>query len=238
MHLSEYWLAIVRRTTLEIYLTPAHTHMEKFSHWRTLPLTHLVGSATFTAMPRSTRINSRSPYSSPLRLCISCDDGIYLYEVLCDPNESSLSLNRVWYQQPVPLPRKRHPNRLAFEAALGVTGKMVSWLYCGRTWAHNRFTFATARVPDGKRNNDPAVVEWDAEPMETQYSLGVRDFDEARGLAVFGNAFGEVFLCDFSGTPSNQLEGCLKTPVKADLYCGEELLPTVLIYLQFDLYDH
>ena len=230
MHLSEYWLAVVRRKSLEIYLTPTHTRTEKFRHWRTLPLTHLVGSATFATESQPMTMLSRPPSPLPLELCISCDDGVYLYHIICDPSKPLLSFERVWYQKPTPIFHKRHSSRVAFEVRLGVTGKMVSWLCCGRSAVSNPFAFAIARVPNSDQTNNTAVVEWNTEPMATQYSLGVRDFDEARGLAVFGNAFGEVFICDFSGTRPDQLEGCLKNPIKADPYCNEELLSTVLIY--------
>ena len=86
------------------------------------------------------------------------------------------------------------------------------------------FTFATARITAGE---EKIVTEWRGEPMATQYAVGVKDFDEARGLAVFGNAFGELYLCDFSGTNPTQLKGFLYETIAPNLYGNEELLPTV-----------
>lgn len=66
--------------------------------------------------------------------------------------------------------------------------------------------------------------------MPVQYCLGVRDFDEAQGIAVFGNAFGELCLCDFSGSSAFHSEGLYSHPLRASSYGGEERLPTVSGY--------
>ncbi|KAK7684379.1 hypothetical protein QCA50_012326 [Cerrena zonata] len=57
-------------------------------------------------------------------------------------------------------------------------------------------------------------------------SLGVRDFDEARGIGVFGNAFGKLCIYDFSGSDPSHFQECYKRELHADSYMGEELLPT------------
>ena len=71
MCLSRNWLAVIRRTTLEIYLTPAYTK-SGFTRWRVLPFAHLVGSCTFSEPLDHTTL----PGTSVTRFCISCDDGI------------------------------------------------------------------------------------------------------------------------------------------------------------------
>ncbi|GJE98633.1 hypothetical protein PsYK624_148670 [Phanerochaete sordida] len=43
------------------------------------------------------------------------------------------------------------------------------------------------------------------------YFMPVYDYDEGRGLGVFANGYGELALCDFSGTPLQRLRRCFKT---------------------------
>ena len=76
-------------------------------------------------------------------------------------------------------------------------------------------SFETVYFPMTGSNGEREVPErgqtvvrfWDAE-MPALYAMSVRDQDESRGLVAFGNAFGELSLYDFSGSPANDLEGC------------------------------
>lgn len=53
--------------------------------------------------------------------------------------------------------------------------------------------------------NSSKIVEVFDESMPAQYFLGVHDFDEKRGVAIFGNAFGELALFDFSDACCNDM---------------------------------
>ena len=44
--------------------------------------------------------------------------------------------------------------------------------------------------------------------MPALYAMSVRDHDETRGLIVFGNAFGELAVYDFSGSDPDALAEC------------------------------
>lgn len=224
MHLCKNWLAVVRRQVLEIYLTPGYAGTGRFKHHQTLSLPHVVGSASFSQLFEPA---SPLPPSKSLRLCISCDDGISVYRVLCDPSQSLLSLDCLLHHKPTPLTRRRRSERFAFDATLGVTGGSASWLCSPNDCTNDLFTFVTVRVPSGEMDGESPLFEWSDKSMPVQYCLGVRDFDEARSLAVFGNAYGELCLCDFSGSKWTQLQGCYIYTIKADCYNNEELLPTV-----------
>ncbi|TCD69480.1 hypothetical protein EIP91_007606, partial [Steccherinum ochraceum] len=46
--------------------------------------------------------------------------------------------------------------------------------------------------------------------MPALYCRAVIDFDQTRGVAVFGNAFGELAVCDLSSSDPESLEACFK----------------------------
>lgn len=61
------------------------------------------------------------------------------------------------------------------------------------------------------------------------YCASVYDYDSMRGVAVFGNAFGELALCDF-GTSSSVFSAFLEAASKgscASASIGGDILPTV-----------
>ena len=60
------------------------------------------------------------------------------------------------------------------------------------------------------------------------YAMAVRDFDETRGLTVFGNAFGELALYDFSGSNHESISQCFAQIHFSDATNADrELLPLV-----------
>lgn len=230
MYLSTNWLAVVRRRILEIY---DNTH-GNFKPWRTMMLSHLVGSASF------------SPYTPlesstlSLRLGISCDDGVYVYNVSCDVQRSELSMNLIWQCKPTPTPQYPLRPRFAFDVSLGVTGNTVLWLSGSHGVRTDFFTFSMAMLPSDP-DDQPSIIDWFDESMPVQYFLGVRDFDEARGIAIFGNAFGELCLYDFSSSPPQDFEGCCRYMLTVFPHAGEEFLPMVrgtwlfMVYFLFDV---
>lgn len=228
MHLSEEWLAVVRREVLEIYLTPSHSVTGKFDLWKSLSLSRLIGAATF-----SMHINLEpfTPAFPSLRLCISCDDGIFVYKVLCNIEESLLSLDLLW--QHIPESKTQTPPKYfaSLCPSLGVTGGSVSWL-SGDVYARgDRFTFSMERVPSNYSSKRSQTFEWFDENMPIQSAIGVRDVDEARGLAVFGNAFGELCLYDFGTSSFSRFEDYYKHYLCPSPHIGDELLPTVCLLL-------
>lgn len=61
--------------------------------------------------------------------------------------------------------------------------------------------------------HSPKIIEVYDESLPAQYFLGVHDFDESRGIAVVGNAFGELAIFDFSNASGNDvrtLESCFE----------------------------
>ncbi|OBZ70873.1 hypothetical protein A0H81_09141 [Grifola frondosa] len=62
--------------------------------------------------------------------------------------------------------------------------------------------------------------------MPAQYFAGVRNYDAARGIVVFGSGFGELALYDLSGSEPFGLCGCFQ-PVVFPLLDGEDVVSTV-----------
>ena len=62
------------------------------------------------------------------------------------------------------------------------------------------------------------------------YALGVFDFDEARGILIAGNAFGELSIIDFSGSNPLGFLKCLQKPVIPSSCTGQELSMVGNIY--------
>ncbi|KAK7676988.1 hypothetical protein QCA50_020017 [Cerrena zonata] len=56
-------------------------------------------------------------------------------------------------------------------------------------------------------------------------SLGVYDYDDARGILVLGDAFGELAVVDFSGSDPHMISQCLAKPIQVIPHADEELLP-------------
>lgn len=219
MHPTDKWIAVVRRQVLEIYLTPSHGGTENPLLWRHLALPHLVGAAVFALHLD----HSSTPPLASLRLCINCDNGIHVYRVFCDIDLSLLSLEPIWHHNPEPNGPIRGKRLVTFSPSLGVTGECVSWLWGDGRAEDNVYTFAMKRIT----SESCRTFEWFDEDMPAQAGFGVRDVDEARGMMVFGNAFGELALYDFSGYSSEDFAGCHEHDLRASLHTGEDILPTV-----------
>lgn len=61
--------------------------------------------------------------------------------------------------------------------------------------------------------HSPKIIEVYDESMPAQYFLGVHNFDETRGSAIFRNAFGELAIFNFSNASGNNvriLESCFE----------------------------
>lgn len=222
---------MVRWEVLEIYTTPSHNKSGTFALQQSLTFSHLVGAAMFaTYIDR----NHPVPASTTLRLCINCPDGLLIYRVLCDVEKSLFSLDLIWQRQSTPEVWKPiEQYMLVFRPSLGVTGGFLSCLRGDVHDESDRFTFLMEKIPpstgsrDCERRRSRTFERFDANMMLVQSAIGVRDVDEARGLVVFGNVYGELCLYDFSNSPETDSEGCFKHDLHALSYSGEDLLPTV-----------
>ncbi|CAL1698387.1 unnamed protein product [Somion occarium] len=217
MHMEDDWIAVVRRQVVEVYiLSPDEGGDYRF--WRSVNLPHKVGSAAFSPTVRRGPSNPKSP----LRLCIACDDGMFVYQLDCNISAGSLSLVALWHYT---APRTDKYIFEACQVSFGVTDGTVSWLLSAPRSLEQPVTFATARIPVGDSHATPPTFDWYDDTMPGQYCMGVRDYDESRGIAVFGNAFGELALYDFSGSDASLFDGAFRELSFTPLEDGD-LLPT------------
>ncbi|CAL1697063.1 unnamed protein product [Somion occarium] len=204
-------IATITPKTLEIYLLN-HDEQSHYAFWRAVDLPRGVGSVSFFS----------EDSNSPLRFCLSGYPGIFLYQVNCDPLDDQLSLMLLWSY----CPEFASPRPLITFPSFGVTGQTLSWLSTPR---HNRYqycSFVAARLFHSDSEGLPPLFELDDPNLPAQYLFGVRDFDEARGVAVFGNGFGELVLYDFSHSDPYIIEK-LSLPVALLPYVPEEQLPVL-----------
>lgn len=210
MHMGIGWIAVVRRCVFEIYTL----HKGHSALWRRVELPHLVGSATF----------SRAEiYESSLRVCITTAWGLFVYGLECIVEEDLFTLNLLWQYDPPP---EDELNPIASRGTLGVTGNSVSWIHGDNYQPSRPVSVATIRVTD-RNMGKSTLSQWSDRDVPALYFLGVFDFDEARGVLVMGNAFGELSILDFSGSDPHHFTKCLVNRIEPTSYRTQELLPTV-----------
>ena len=209
------WIAVVRRKSIEIYaLRSGHSEL-----WKTLTLPHLVGSAIFSQVPLA-------GLSNYFRLCVTCQMGIFVFEVYCDVKQDILEMKQIWYYDP---PMTEGSCHMAARGMLGVTATSVSWLE-GDEFLDDDHTVKFCTTPLIGDLTKPDILEWYSDVGPALYALGVFDFDEARGILIAGNAFGELSIVDFSGSNPLSFFRCLQKPVIPSSCTGQELSMVGNIY--------
>lgn len=220
MHMTDEWIAVVRDRVLEVYIPNGPAYI----CWRALNLSHTVGSASLSPT------ESHDHQSASLRLCVTCTDGIFVYDVICDPKREVFSSNLIWHYYKSDT--RQHVPALSC-GMLGTTGGSVSWLHGSmRDWDFT-IRFATARLPAKIGSPQPAVVEWHDDEMPALYALGVYDYDEACGILVIGNAYGELSLYDFSTSDPRLFKSCSSTRLVPAPRTNEKVLSTVRVFVLF-----
>lgn len=214
MHMTEEWVVIVRRSVLEVYVDDGLRYRCR----KVLKLSHSVGFASFL------QVQSRNDPVPNLTLCITHSFGLCVYQVLCDPTKDILSLNVIW-RYSVPYEVNKHP--VLTRSMLGSTGRSASWLYGSMRMRDRTVKFATALLPTQQGDTQPTIFEWHDVNMPSLCALGVYDYDEARGLLVLGNAYGELALYDFSRSNPHSFGNCIATKLAATPRTYQQILPTV-----------
>ena len=221
MHMHNTWVALVRRGILEVYV------LDKSSYrcWKTFRFSHTIGKASFLRVaPYCTRKQDR-----PLRLCISCSMDLFVYDIHCSPGEDTFSVRMLWHHR---APTDRDKSALA-GGMLGATGRTISWLYGSHVRWEFPVKFAIARLPVHPGGSSTAISEWHDTHMPALHAQAVYDYDDARGLVVFGNAFGELSLYDFSGSDPGIFGSWLASRLVAPPREEQSLASTVCITINF-----
>ncbi|KAK7683176.1 hypothetical protein QCA50_013849 [Cerrena zonata] len=230
MHMTDNWIAVLRRSVLEVY---AHDG-QHYKYWKALEVSHGVGSASFLQIRDECR-DGFVPQPAPLKLCITSSEGVFVYGVLCDPSNDVLSLNSIWNFSGT-ITDNHDP--LFTKGTLGNIGGGVSWLHGSGNSRHFPIKFATVRLPVGDGESQPSIFEWYDVSMPALYALGVYDYDEARGVLVLGNAFGELSLYDFSCSNPGIFSKCFAMKLAPAPYIGQTILPKVRETILGNLVNH
>ncbi|CAL1699394.1 unnamed protein product [Somion occarium] len=238
------WIAAVSRMNLHIYM-PDYTAGGRCKFWRGLNMPIAMSSACFNEAPVSV-VPSGNGESEKLYLCIANHRGIHIYEVICRPLDDHLELIPVWTHN-LGLVAQKYES-LTIQPRFGASPHVITWL---RDCVDLSFlpTFVAARIPTADSVvGAEDVIEISDPNLPSLYCQPVRDFDEARGVAIFGNAFGELALVDFSGVAgrSQEVLGSCFQPLSFPPSLGYDLLPTEPVhcvpappfpYCGGDLYD-
>lgn len=149
-----------------------------------------------------------------IRLCYSVLQGLFIYDMLCPVNGDDIVVLRVWHYK-----QDYYEEEFPFETlrpSFGTDTLYISWFNGPRRLGkHVRFLTSPIPMPKGAPSaisppagTEPYVL---ADPdMPALYCMGVRAYDERRGVLALGNACGELMLYDFSGTDSRRLEACFE----------------------------
>lgn len=170
------------------------------------PLDYTVGSAQslfYTRLP--------SDASPTLFVCICGFDGIFVYAISMDQllaPQPDTGITTIWgltesADGPEASEYDRSDDRI-FQPLFGKYSPTLSWLLA--SYRQNRpIRFATLPICLQDRapldNSAASLPEYrlDHADLPALYALGVYDYHEVMGLAVFGNAFGELVLFNIGG---------------------------------------
>ncbi|KAI0075238.1 hypothetical protein K474DRAFT_1773431 [Panus rudis PR-1116 ss-1] len=204
MAMDKGHLAVLMPRRLEIHTKTGSSPM--FRLWRAIEIpVRKIGSAVLSRVPSNLSANEHPASLTPsFRIIITCEQGLYLYDVHVDVSRGYLELSLRWHNPPF---KDRNYTMYPVKPQFASTVNTFSWLEAA-SYDHERYPrFAAATVPVG--SSEPSFRFSMKDPDEgTQYAVGVRDYDEGRGAAVFGNAFGELVVYVFSGRSSPVLHSC------------------------------
>lgn len=131
------------------------------------------------------------------------------------------------------------------EPIVDVNGRCVTWLEISLFHLRRQHCFCVTSLPSPFANADATLSALDSEPpfcsklddprLPALYFATTGDYDRRRGLAVFGNSYGELVVCDFNKTsgevPSYNNDVDIQIPLLMD---GEVTCSVVRMYLSFD----
>lgn len=210
MYPGDGWVAIVRRTVIEVYVLRDGCP----TYWKKISLPYVVGTAAF----------SQAMAPSPLRVCITSTPSIYVYGIEVNIAEGQLTKVDLWhYHDQTPLRPNIYPAPTCGQ--LGVTSNNVSWLEGNLCDSATPARFCTSSLNNHRGN--PRIFGWYDDKAPMLSVLGVYDFDESRGILALGNALGELSIVDFSKSDPTWFSECSINPLKPIKYTGQKLLPVV-----------
>lgn len=237
MALEDDLVAVVTPRTLQIWNFPCADDDDDVAAnmRRSFALHHSVGFATCAFDWSLPGRSSRS-----LFVALSGHDGVFVYSIPVDQLRTNTlpdNLPPIWKMENADLTdataKRRFDN--PYRPLLGANGARVSWLsgcFATRPDRRRHVRFATLADSMWDTVGSPAdvaePVEYELHPdMPAMYAAGVYDYDDGLGLAVFGNAYGELALLDLAGLDLGRLSPCFKPICMFPPASGYEMMPQV-----------
>ncbi|KAI0075220.1 hypothetical protein K474DRAFT_1676529 [Panus rudis PR-1116 ss-1] len=216
MAILDGFVAIIMRTKLAIFAMNSDDEA-RHTLFLEAPISVPIGYAQLALLRDHSSHLSPSTPRYLLHVCITGERGLYYYQAHFDCNTTSLDLNIMWGHCTKPRgSAKLQPGELiTVKPEFGVYPGTLSWLEHSFDDTTRLSTFTTINLlnmmsdsSSGTEGHNIFTIVDDALP--DQHFMPVRDYDETRGIAVFGNGYGELALYDLSGTDPKQLEACLE----------------------------
>ena len=176
-----------------------------------LPSPFAFAELMFAGASRHARVTP-TPSFATLRILLSSTNEVYLFEVIV-PRLEDIHFREIW----------RYEDQAiydVFRPRFGVRPSTIAW-FAG-TWLprpmpdSDPVIYMTASLPLGAPLAEmdhpapkPKAHTFLNSDTLALWGLAVHDHDETRGMTVFGNAFGELVLHDFSGSDPTALADCL-----------------------------
>ena len=169
-----------------------------------LPISVL--DVSLTMIPIPSNICGTSRPLCMLRLCVACEEGLFVYDVSMTADHRS-SMQQVWTSRSDDRFSKSRP-------FFGRSASSVSWLNAvnSKPWTDVAFATTSILAPSAStESTKPPTYEIKDAAMPALYCAGVCDYDESLGLFVAGSGHGELALYSLCAYDAPMLEGCLRS---------------------------
>ncbi|KAI0069878.1 hypothetical protein K474DRAFT_1680580 [Panus rudis PR-1116 ss-1] len=201
MAMEDMLIAVLTRKRLYIFVANVHqSGAPPYTLWlqAEIPVSVAYAQLMFDSAYSLTPFDYRARL---LHICITGHDGIYYYQVDCaayTQDAQGFILNCAWHRGYKS--KLSEGEIIAIKPEFGRNARTLSWLEHSFASFDRPTSFAAARLEDLIRSQRTEVPTIQNDATIAQYFMGVRDYDDTRGLAVFGNGFGELSLHALSRT--------------------------------------
>lgn len=242
-------LVVVRSLNIQIYSKP--TSFASPSHLRTIPFDYIAWDATF--LYRSALTASRR-WILPSTVTVNDDAKLHFFAIhqsiitLYSLGLGAPLLDGETFTEQLTLHSISHCNwdrqwdRPSWKFLPGATGHRLTWIsegpFLGTHQPPTLFASTLGRSSscieelDNAHDNlvKQAIDIGDPNLLPATWAMPRYDFDEALGILVFGNSFGEVALCDYVRLPVADIWGIADDFVTQD--AGDTIrLPQVCLFI-------
>lgn len=144
-----------------------------------------------------------------IRLCLGYDARLSVLDIVLLPGDDAIVSQEVWSYSPGSHMDAVHP-------VFGQRMTALSWLNAPQD-DFVSVAFMTSRLPpfgdllgSDERSRQLPVFQLIDPEIPALYCMGVRDFDETRGLVVLGTAYGELNVYNLINSGHHKLDDCFE----------------------------